>query len=75
MSAHCPEVGWKERGTSAEVWVTHKMIHSIRALIRCLAQFRSRIHFQTRKSLPSLGEARRRDEVQGGEEAQWAGTT
>lgn len=62
MSAHCPEVGWKERGTSAEVRVTHKKIHSIRALIWCLAQFRSRIHFQTRQSLPSSGETRRREE-------------
>lgn len=38
------------------------MIHSIRALIWCLAQLRSRIHFQTRQSLPSWGEDRRTEE-------------
>lgn len=65
MSAHCPEEGSKERGRNADVTVTHKMTHSLGALIWCLACLRSCIHFQTRRSLPSSAEDKRWEECEG----------
>lgn len=57
MSTHCPVERQKERGSSAEVMVTHEVTHSLRALIWCLACLRSCIHFQTRQSMPSSQES------------------